>query len=206
MTAGAGEIAMKEEVVNGSAIEEWRRYVARHKLKVAIIAGLVSTHITTNLGMWYHGLGLPDLNFDLLNGYLVFGNAANAFGKDGFQDPAILTLFGAAVHYGQGVAFALVFAFGIGPLIPIAGTVVGNIVKALIWGAILATLSALWWVPALFPNLAGPGVGAGLFFSNFGPDQLKWIIALYLWHFVYGLNLGLFYNPAPGVIMEGAEA
>ena len=173
-------------------IEEWRRYVAAHRLRVAIIAGLVATHVATNLGMWFHGLGLPDLNFNMLNGYLVFGNSANAFGTVGFQDPVALTLFGAAVHYGQGIVFALVFAFGVSPLIPIADSLVGNIVKAVIWGMVLATLSAIWWVPALFS-----GLNAGLFFANFGADQFKWLIALYLWHFVFGFNLGLFYNPAP---------
>ena len=101
----------------------------------AIVAGLVATHVTTNFGMWYHGIGLPDLNFNILNGYLVFGNSAKAFGRDG---PTRSTLtFGAAVHYAQGVVFALVFAFGIHPLLPIRNTVVGNILKAVIWGLIL---------------------------------------------------------------------
>jgi hypothetical protein len=182
--------------VNNAYIEEWRQYVARHKLRVAIIGGLVATHVTTNLGMWYHGLpgGLPDLNFNVLNGYLVFGNAANAFGTEGMQDPVILTAFGAAVHYAQGVAFALIFAFGIHPMLPIANTLRGNFIKAIIWGLILGTLSALWWIN-LFPNLAGPGLNAGFFFSNFGPDQLKWLVAVYLWHIVYGFNLGAFYQP-----------
>ena len=70
----------------------------------------------------------------------------------------------------------------------------GNIAKAVIWGLILGTLSSVWWIN-LFPNLAGPGVNAGLFFSNFGPNQLSWVVAVYLWHIVYGINLGLFYNP-----------
>ena len=176
-------------------IDDWRNYVTRHRLIVAIVAGLVATHVTTNLGMWYHGLGgLPDLNFNMLNGYLVFGNAANAFGKDGMQDPVILTAFGGVVHYAQGVCFALIFAFGIHPLLPIPNTLIGNFAKAIIWGLILGTLSALWWIN-LFPNLAGPGLNAGFFFSNFGPDQLKWVVAVYLWHIVYGFTLGAFYQP-----------
>lgn len=194
--------------MNMALVEEWRNYVARHKLRVAIIGGLVATHITTNFGMWYHGLpwfsgNLPDLNFNLLNGYLVFGNAANAFGKDGLQDPVMLTFFGMLVHYAQGVAFSLIFAFGVFPMIPIRSTLFGNIAKAVIWGLILGTLSCLWWIN-LFPNLAGPGKDAGFFFSNFGPDALKWTFAVYLWHFVYGLNLGIFFNPAP--IKATAEA
>ena len=175
-------------------VDDWRSYVTRHRLVAAIVAGFVATHVATNLGMWFHGLGLPDLNFNILNGYLVFGNSANAFGTEGFQDPVILTLFGAGAHYAQGVIFALIFAFGIHPLIPISNSVIGNIIKAIIWSLVLATLSAVWWIN-LFPNLAGAGVNAGFFFSNFGPDQLTWIAALYLWHIVWGINLGLFYNP-----------
>lgn len=184
--------------MNMALVEEWRKYVARHKLRVAIIGGLVATHVTTNFGMWYHGLpgGLPDLNFNLLNGYLVFGNAANVGGTEGMQDPAILTFFGMLVHYAQGVAFALIFAFGIFPLIPIRSTLIGNVVKAVLWALVLATLSAVWWIN-LFPNLAGPGTPAGIFFSNFGPNQVPYLIAVYLWHIVYGLNLGIFFNPAP---------
>jgi hypothetical protein len=177
-----------------SFIDDWRSYVTKHRLVAAVVGGLVATHVTTNLGMWYHGIGLPDLNFNMLNGYLVFGNSANAFGKEGMQDPVILTAFGAAVHYAQGVAFALIYAFGIYPLLPIASSLAGNFIKALIWGLILGTLSCLWWIN-LFPNLAGPGVNAGFFFSNFGADQLKWVIAVYLWHIVYGFHLGAFYQP-----------
>ena len=178
--------------MGSSFIEDWRSYVTKHRLVAAVVGGLVATHVTTNLGMWYHGIGLPDLNFNWLNGLLVFGNAAMA--PTGMMDPVVLTLFGAAAHYTQGIAFALIFAFGIHPLIPIANSVLGNIAKALIWGLILATLSAVWWIN-LFPNLAGLDKSAGLFMTNLGPDWWKWLLAVYLWHLVYGFNLGAFYQP-----------
>jgi hypothetical protein len=189
--------------MNNALIEEWRAYVARHKLRVAIVGGLVATHVTTNLGMWYHGIGLPDLNFNLLNGYLVMGNPG--FDPAKFSDPVVLTLFGAAAHYAQGVSFALIFAFGVYPLLPIASTLVGNFAKAIIWGMALATLSAVWWIN-LFPNLAGPGTSAGIFMVNLGADWWKWLLAVYLWHFVYGFTLGAFFNPAPTPAMEESMA
>ncbi len=177
------------------AVDDWSNYVTRHKLTVAIVGGLVATHVTTNLGMWYHGIGLPDLNFNYLNGLLVFGNS----GQDpkGMSDPVILTSFGAAVHYAQGVAFALIYAFGIYPLLPIANTIRGNFIKAFIWGLILATLSSVWWIN-LFPNLFGPGVSAGIFMTSVpaaAGDWWKWLLAVYLWHLVYAFNLGSFYQP-----------
>jgi hypothetical protein len=180
--------------MNRALVEQWRAYVSQHRLLVAVVGGLVATHVTTNTGMWYHGIGLPDLNFNLLNGYLVLGNSS--MDPNGFQDPAILTLFGGIVHYAMGVSWALVFAFGVAPLLPIGETLLGNFTKAIIWGLILATLSSVWWIN-LFPNLGGSGVSAGLFFSNFGPDQLKYLVAVYLWHLVYAVHLGAFYNPAP---------
>jgi hypothetical protein len=178
--------------MGSSFIQDWRNYVTKHRLLVAVVAGLVATHVTTNLGMWYHGIGLPDLNFNYLNGLLVFGNSAQA--TTGMSDPVILTAFGGLVHYAQGVSFAIIFAFGISPLLPIANTFRGNFVKAIIWSLILGTLSAVWWIN-LFPNLAGPGKDAGIFMSNMGPDAWKWLVAVYLWHFVYGLNLGALYQP-----------
>ena len=176
-------------------VEDWRNYVTEHRLLVAVVAGLVATHVTTNLGMWYHGIGLPDLNFNYLNGLLVFGNSAQA--TTGMQDPVTLTLFGAGAHYAQGVAFALIYAFGIHPLLPIANTIRGNFIKAFIWGLILATISVVWWIN-LFPNLFGPGVNAGIFMSNVpaaAGEWWKWLLAVYLWHLVYAFNLGAFYQP-----------
>ena len=91
---GSRTIACEPVVVTGREaargdgkrlIEDWRAYVTRHRLVVAIVAGLVATHVTTNLGMWYHGIGLSDLNFNILNGLLVFGNAAKDSGKDGMR-------------------------------------------------------------------------------------------------------------------------
>jgi hypothetical protein len=176
-------------------VDDWRNYVTGHRLLVAVVAGLVATHVTTNLGMWYHGIGLPDLNFNYLNGLLVFGNSAQA--TTGMQDPVTLTLFGAGAHYAQGVAFALIYAFGIHPLLPIANTISGNFIKAFVWGLILATLSAVWWIN-LFPNLFGPNTNAGIFFTNVpaaAGEWWKWLLAVYLWHLVYAFNLGAFYQP-----------
>ena len=182
-------------------IEDWRDYVTAHRLLVAIVGGLIATHVTTNFGMWYHGLGLPDLNFNYLNGLLVFGNSG--MDPKGMQDPVMLTAFGAGAHYLQGVAFALIFAFGIHPLLPIKNTLGGNFAKAIIWGLILGTISSVWWIN-LFPNLAGPGTSAGIFMTNLGADWWKWLFAVYLWHVVYGFTLGAFYQPKDKVVEEAA--
>ena len=95
---------------------------------------------------------------------------------------------GSVYHFLTGLCYGLVFVFLIHPLIPIKNTVRGNISKGVIWGLVLATLSALLWVPRNFPEFH-PG-----FMNNLG---WKVVLGIYVWHLVYGVTLGAFYNPLP---------
>ena len=92
-------------------------------------------------------------------------------------------------HYLTGICFSLTYCFLIFPRFRGKNTVGGNVTKGVIFGLVLATISALWWVPQLFPDFH-PG-----FFSH----NLGWntVIGIYLWHIIYGLNLGAFYSPLP---------
>jgi hypothetical protein len=75
----------------------------------------------------------------------------------------------------------------------------GNVAKAILFGLVLATLSAAWWVPQLFNQVFQTDLG---WFSQklgtlLGTPAWKPIVGIYLWHIIYGLNLGLIYNPLP---------
>jgi hypothetical protein len=72
-------------------------------------------------------------------------------------------------------------------MLPGKNTVLGNLGKALVWGAVLATLSALLWVPRNFPEFH-----PGFFTNNLG---WKTVFGIFLWHAIYGLHLGAFYSP-----------
>ena len=157
----------------------WRFAVSRSRLITAIVAGLVATHITTVTGYWYPGIGLPKLDFNLFNGILLVP-----------EEPALVQfVVGGVFHYLTGVSFAVIFAFLVHPYLPGPNSVIGNLVKALGFAAVLAVVSALWWVPVLFP-----AINAGFLTLNFGWTTLA---AIFLWHGVYGIHLGALYSPLP---------
>lgn len=55
----------------------------------------------------------------------------------------------------------------------------------------LATLSAAVWVSSNFPEFHPGG------FSQNLPGGWKVVLGIYIWHLVYAVNLGAFYNPLP---------
>lgn len=164
---------------------DWRAIVTSRPLTGALVAGFVATHLATVTGYWYHGLaltsgkGLPDLGWPGFNGLLLVPTESG------------LAQFwtGAIFHFLTGMAFSLGFALLLFPLFPWTNTVGGNILKALIFAWVLGTISALWWVPQLFP-----AINAGFFSNHLG---WKTVFGIYLWHTIYGVNLGALYSPLP---------
>jgi hypothetical protein len=74
----------------------------------------------------------------------------------------------------------------------------GNLIKALLYGTVLAVISAAWWVPAVYvPHHAGflsTGLGWKLTFG------------IFLWHWIYGYFLGTVYCPSPrGAALPATE-
>mgnify|MGYP001551993847 CR=1 FL=1 len=53
-------------------------------------------------------------------------------------------------------------------------------------------------VIGVFANATGP--------KFLGPDWWKWLIAVYLWHLVYAINLGALYQPNETPAVVTAEA
>ena len=165
----------------------FRSAVSNNKLVAALVAGFVATHMATVTGYWYpmigfvNGQGFVALDWPAFNGLLIRPQAP-AFGGEQF-------LAGFVFHSLTGICFGLIFAFLIHPLLPWKNTVRGNITKGLAWGMFLALLSALWWVPTLFPAF-----NPGFLSLNLG---WKTTVGIFLWHAVYGVHLGAFYNPLP---------
>jgi len=165
----------------------WRVFVTERPLAGALVAGFVATHLATVTGYWYHGLGLksgqglPDLGWPAFNGALLLGK-----GSEVQQFWA-----GTVYHLFTGMAFSLAFAFLLFPLFRSPNTMRANIIKGLVFGLALATISAGWWVPQLFPT-----IHAGFFSHNLG---WKTVFGIYLWHIIYGVNLGALYSPLPSI-------
>jgi hypothetical protein len=155
-------------------------WITRHPIGGALVSGFVATHIATVFGIWFHGIGLPDLDWPLANGAVV----------DPTGSPIVRFAIGEFIHGFDGLVFTLIFALFIFPLIKGSVTPVMNMARALAFSLVLGTLSAGFLVPYVY----FPHAGAGIFASGYG---WKLVFAIYVWHLVFGVNLGLMYNPLP---------
>lgn len=168
----------------------FRSEISNNRLGAALIAGAVAVHIATIFGYWFHGFNLPDLKYPDFNGVLLVGKDAS---------PLAQFWAGSLTHMMTGLCWAILFAFMIHPRLPLPNTRGGNILKALIFAFVLATLSGIWWVPQLFNSVYS--VDLGWFSQNVGKvffggtATWKVIFAIYLWHGIWGLTLGMLYNP-----------
>ncbi len=173
-------------------LPRWRAWVAAHPIGGSLLAGAVATQFATVFGIWFRGFGLPTLNWPAVNGMLIIPTASS-----GAQYAA-----GELSHFADGVFFALLFALLFHPLVPLRNTLLGNLIKAVIYGTVLAIISAAWWVPAVYlPHHAG-----------FLSTSLGWKLTfgIFLWHWIYGYFLGTVYCPQPkdeaAFINAGEEA
>jgi hypothetical protein len=160
-----------------------RSIVTRHKIGTAIIGGIVATHLGTMFGYWDHVFGMKVLNWN-------YGNGLQLMLPESHASYTTTYFTGAAAHYMNGLAFALLYAFVIHPLIPIRNTAIGNLAKGLIWGTVLAFTSAIFMNPYVF----APNAHLGFFSHNGG---FLFVLSIFIWHWIYGATLGQIYNPLP---------
>ena len=159
------------------ALAGWRDWVTTHRLGAAVLAGLVATHIATIIGYWLPSIGLPRLDWNMINGavYLPGVSKGLVFWSGGF------------FHYTDGFVFTIVYVVALHPRMPGPWTSLGNLAKGLLLGTALAVISCIWMIPEVY---AVPH--AGFFSLNLG---WKLVLAVFIWHWVYGMNVGLLYNP-----------
>jgi len=160
----------------------WRRWATRHRVPAALLAGLVATHIATVLGFWMGGFGLVRLDWNTANGKVYVPT----------ESPLAQFLVGGAMHYLDGIVFAVLFAVAVHPQLPWPNSELGNLVKGLLFGTVLAVIA----LAVLTPLIYGParGASAGVFSSGFG---WRYIVGVFLFHWIYGAHVGLIYSPLP---------
>jgi hypothetical protein len=167
----------------------FRRWVTDHPVSSAILAGLVATHLATVIGYWMPGVGLPRLDWNRVNGAIFTPN----------QSPVVQFVSGGFFHYADGIVLSLLFALLMHPRLPGRNTPLNNVLKGLAFGTLLTIIALVFMVPRVYL----PHDGVGFFSINLG---WKFLLAVFLWHVVYGLHLGAVYNPLPRDEPGTAEA
>src|SRR5260370_1225331 len=158
----------------------WRRWATQHRAVAAMLGGLVGVHIASVLGAWFGGFHLYPLHYSTGNGAVYLHKAT----------PTVQFVVGGLSHYADGVFFGLIFAVAVSPLLPLPATRAGNLVKALVFGTILALLALFVTAPYAFAPLRG--IHDPLIAFHLG---WKYVISVLLFHWIYGANLGLIYSP-----------
>ena len=119
----AGDSAIRQDLAGGatseSAVDRYRAWVSDHRVSAAALAGLVATHMATVVGYFMPGIGLPQLDWNRINGAIYTPKAS----------PDVQFLSGGIFHYADGIVFTLVFAIAVYPLLRWASTPLGNALK-----------------------------------------------------------------------------
>jgi hypothetical protein len=167
-----------------NAEHAWRRWATEHRAVSAMLGGLVGVHVASVLGFWFGGwfgpVELFRLDYNTGNGAVELPNAT----------PTVQFLVGGLSHYLDGVFFAVIFGIAVAPMLPIRSTFLGNVAKAVIFGTVLGLLALFVTAPYIFGPLRG--VRDPWIAIHEGPD---YVISVLLFHWIYGLHLGLIYNP-----------
>jgi len=155
-----------------------RVWVTRHPLGGAVLAGIVAGQLATVWGSWFSGVGLPNLDWPLANGFVI----------DPTGSVIEQWVIGLWIHEIDCIVFAIIFAFFLFPMMGKVVSTAMNMSKAIIFSMVLATISAGFLVPYVYY----PAYHLGVF-----GETWKTIFAIYLWHLIFGVNLGAVYNPLP---------
>lgn len=177
---GANELDLPDPT---KADFNYRIWCTRHPISSAMIAGWVATIAITISGLWFRGIGLPQLNWPIAN--------ARVFLPANTNPAAQFVLGDLFVVFVNGVIFALLYVVLVYPLLSRVIRTVSpatNLLKAFIWSMVLSTVAAGW----VTPYVTDPHNGAGLFSTGLG---WKVVFAIYIGHALYAVNLATFYNP-----------
>jgi hypothetical protein len=161
----------------GGVAAWWYDWVDRHRVGGIALVGLIATQLGTYFGYVFPAIGLPTLPWPLYNGILAapqtpYGTAASFFA-------------GQALHFVNGIVFAILYAVLALPLMPFRNTRGGNVLSGLLYSVIMSIIS----VGLLVPYAYVPRQGYG-FFTFYGPDGWKLPAGVLVWHLIYGFFLG----------------
>jgi len=119
----------------GGGVDRYRTWVSDHRVSAALLAGLIATHLATVVGYFMPGIGLPQLDWNRINGAIYTPKAS----------PDVQFLSGGVFHYVDGIVFTVVFAVAVYPLLRCRSATFGNALKGLFF-------LAPSWRPSVVPS------------------------------------------------------
>ena len=175
----------------GEPSKRWQQWVDTKPILSLIVVGIIATQLGTYFGYVFPAIGLPPLPWPLYNGVLAstIADGFNATAVDeGFAVSADSFFMGHSLHFINGIVFAVLW--GVLFREDVAKFIRSNIVRGLLYGVIMTIISAGLLVPYAYV----PEQGYGFFLFD-GPDGWKLPLGILIWHLIYGLFLGLLWNP-----------
>jgi hypothetical protein len=174
----------------GQPSARWQRWVDDKPILSLLAVGIIATQLGTYFGYVFPAVGLPVLPWPLYNGILgtTIADGVNGAAVEGFAVSSDSFFVGHSLHFVNGIVFAVLW--GIMFREDVARFVKNNVARGLLYGVIMTIISAGLLVPYAYV----PEQGYGFFLFD-GPDGWKLPFGILVWHLIYGLFLGLLWNP-----------
>jgi hypothetical protein len=179
----------------GKPSERWQRWVEEKPILSLAMVGVIATQLGTYFGYVFPAVGLPVLPWPLYNGILgtTLADGYNGLAADpNFGVTAGSFFVGLSIHFVNGIVFAVLW--GILFREDVHRFIKHNVLNGMLYALIMTIISAGLLVPYAYV----PDQGYGFFLFD-GPDGWKLPFGILVWHLIYGVFLGLLWNPTDRV-------
>ncbi len=176
----------------GQPSARWQDWVENKPILSLFVVGIVATQLGTYFGYVFPAIGIPVLPWPLYNGILgtTIVDGVNGASVEGFAVSSDNFFVGHSLHFINGIVFAMLW--GILYREDVSRFFKNNILNGASYAVIMSIISAGLLVPYAYV----PNQGYGLFLFD-GPDGWKLPFGILVWHLIYGVFLGLLWNPSP---------
>ena len=175
----------------GQPSARWQDWVENKPILSLFVVGIVATQLGTYFGYVFPAVGIPVLPWPLYNGILgtTIVDGFNGTAAEGFAVTSDAFFVGHSLHFINGIVFAMLW--GVLYREDVARFFKNNILNGASYAVIMSIISAGLLVPYAYV----PNQGFGLFLFD-GPDGWKLPFGILIWHLIYGVFLGLLWNPS----------
>jgi hypothetical protein len=175
----------------GQPSARWQDWVENKPILSLFVVGIVATQLGTYFGYVFPAVGIPVLPWPLYNGILgtTIVDGFNGTAVENFAVTSDAFFVGHSLHFINGIIFAMLW--GVLYREDVARFFKNNILNGASYAVIMSIISAGLLVPYAYV----PNQGFGLFLFD-GPDGWKLPFGILVWHLIYGVFLGLLWNPS----------